>query len=231
MSSCYSPRQHRTRLSGTRSSRRPPRAGGSGPRFRLHQARSHHFRSTVDFIFQLFHRVLARGPATMLVERGRHPPDLEARVRHAPTRGQRDFVSHSQLSRAATTCCADHERMRIAESDGRLGHAELAIDAGATALEPSQEPVLRHRTGVGLVDTESDPGPNATDDLQIRILAAADGQTSALGCDVVTTFTGQLSRAVPDTLADSAATVAGGARQHRRVRTRHPCGATCRCGQ
>jgi hypothetical protein len=185
----------------------------------------------VDFIFQLFHRVLARGPATMLVERGRHPPDLEARVRHAPTRGQRDFVSHSQLSRAATTCCADHERMRIAESDGRLGHAELAIDAGATALEPSQEPVLRHRTGVGLVDTESDPGPNATDDLQIRILAAADGQTSALGCDVVTTFTGQLSRAVPDTLADSAATVAGGARQHRRIRTRHPCGATCRCGQ
>jgi signal transduction histidine kinase len=56
-------------------------------------------------------------------------------------------------------------------------------------------------------DTDTDTGPNVTNDLQLRILAAADGQTSALGCNVVTTFTGQLSRAVPDTLADSAATV------------------------
>lgn len=58
-----------------------------------------------------------------------------------------------------------------------------------------------------IFDAPAAQDPDTTDDLGRRILAVVDDQTVALGCDVVTIFTGQLDRAIPDALADNAATV------------------------
>jgi signal transduction histidine kinase len=64
--------------------------------------------------------------------------------------------------------------------------------------------IKRMRTTIFDTATAHDSNPTR---LRHRILAAVDDQTAALGCDVVTTFTGRLDRAISDTLAADAAAV------------------------
>jgi GAF domain-containing protein len=67
--------------------------------------------------------------------------------------------------------------------------------------------ISRIRTTVYDIDTT--PDRHITDDLQDRLLVVADDHAAALGCDVLSTFTGQLRRAIPNVLADNVVTVVG----------------------
>jgi signal transduction histidine kinase len=141
-----------------------------------------------------------------------------------------EFASHAGVAMRLDHARVDRQQRRISDDRDRIGvdlnrhviQRLVAVGIGLQSLAAITTPqasrkrindyvadldatIKRIRTTI--FDTEPDPGPDATNDLQLRILAAADDETSALGCDVVTTFTGQLSRAVPATLADNAATV------------------------
>jgi signal transduction histidine kinase len=143
-----------------------------------------------------------------------------------------EFASHAGVAMQLERDRADRQQRRITDDRDRIGvdlnrhviQKLVAVGIGLQSLAAITTPqasrkrihkyvadldatIKRIRTTIFDTEPDTDTGPNATEDLQLRILAAADGQTSALGCEVVTTFTGQLNRAVPDILADSAATV------------------------
>lgn len=89
---------------------------------------------------------------------------------------------------AITTQPASRERIR--------GYVSL-IDATIASI----------RTTIFDIDAGDVSNGQATDSLQQRILVVTDDQAPALGFQVLTTFTGQLSRAVPVALADDVVTV------------------------
>lgn len=140
------------------------------------------------------------------------------------------FAGHAGVAMELDRARTDRQRRRILDDRDRIGvdlnrhviQKLVAVGIGLQSLAAITAPpasrkridnyvadidatINRIRTTIFDIDTARDP--NTAVELQHRILAAADGQAPALGCDVATTFTGQPNRAVPNTLADNAVTV------------------------
>jgi signal transduction histidine kinase len=139
------------------------------------------------------------------------------------------FAGHAGVAMELDRARSDRQQRRILDDRDRIGvdlnrhviQKLVAVGIGLqslAAITTSQTSRKRinsyvadidatiERMRATIFDAPTAHDPNTTD-LGNRILAAVDDQTAALGCAVVTTFTGHLDRAIPDTLVDNAATV------------------------
>ena len=142
------------------------------------------------------------------------------------------FANHAGVAMELDRARADRQEWRMIDEHNRIGmdlnhhviQKLVTVGIGlqglvATITQPASRERIRGyvslidttvdriRTTIFDMDTEDVSNGQAIDSLQQRILVVTDDQAPALDFNVLTTFTGQLSRAVPVALADDVVTV------------------------